>query len=192
MRKAEIKRKTRETGIVLMLNLDGTGDSRIDVRGFIGHMLDAMARHGMFDLRVEAEAFLDPDGHHLTEDLGIVLGEAIRLAVRDGRGLARYGHAVIPMDDALVEVALDLSGRPFCRYDLGEMGKQAPASLLEEFFLGFTRKAGATLHLRALSGHDPHHLGEAAFKAFGRALRQAVSIDGRLGDDCLSTKGCLS
>ncbi|MEW6080314.1 MAG: imidazoleglycerol-phosphate dehydratase HisB [Bacillota bacterium] len=188
----EHKRTTRETSIHLRINLDGNGESRVEVGGFLGHMLDTLSRHGMFDLELKAEVFLDPDGHHTAEDLGIVLGEAIRRSVGQGQGLSRFGHSVVPMDDALVEVALDLSGRSYCNYDLGPVGDLGVNAFLREFFLGFSRRAEATIHLRRLAGHDAHHVGEAAFKAFGRALSQAVSPDPRLSGRALSTKGVLS
>jgi len=192
LRKAEYERTTRETAIHLRLDLDGKGESRVEVGGFLGHMLDTLSRHGMFDLDVKVEVFLDPDGHHTAEDLGIALGEAIRMAAGEGEGLSRFGHSVVPMDDALVEVALDLSGRSYCNYDLGSVGDIGVNAFLREFFMGFSRKAQATIHLRRLAGHDPHHVGEAAFKAFGRALSQAVSADPRLSGRTLSTKGVLS
>ncbi|MBQ3277263.1 MAG: imidazoleglycerol-phosphate dehydratase HisB [Oscillospiraceae bacterium] len=195
MRSAEIKRKTAETDVALTLSLDGTGRTDIATGvGFLDHMLTLFARHGRFDLTVRCQGDTWVDGHHSVEDVGIVLGEAFAAAVGDKRGIGRYGSMLLPMDEALVLCAVDISGRSMLRYSL-----QLPAArvgdfdteLAEEFFLAFTRSAGVTLHLRQLDGTNTHHILEAAFKGFGRALRQACALDPSLGDEIPSTKGVL-
>ncbi len=195
MRSAEIKRKTAETDVALTLSLDGTGRTDIATGvGFLDHMLTLFARHGRFDLTVRCQGDTWVDGHHSVEDVGIVLGEAFAAAVGDKRGIGRYGSMILPMDEALVLCAVDISGRSMLRYSL-----QLPAArvgdfdteLAEEFFLAFTRSAGVTLHLRQLDGTNTHHILEAAFKGFGRALRQACALDPSLGDEIPSTKGVL-
>ena len=195
MRSAEIKRKTAETDVALTLSLDGTGRTDIATGvGFLDHMLTLFARHGRFDLTVRCQGDTWVDGHHSVEDVGIVLGEAFAAAVGDKRGIGRYGSMLLPMDEALVLCAVDISGRSMLRYSL-----QLPAArvgdfdteLAEEFFLAFTRSAGVTLHLRQLDGTNTHHILEAAFKGFGRALRQACALDPALGDEIPSTKGVL-
>ncbi|MBP3428199.1 MAG: imidazoleglycerol-phosphate dehydratase HisB [Clostridia bacterium] len=196
MRNAQIKRATAETQIALSLELDGTG--RADVKtgvGFLDHMLTLFAAHGRFDLTVACKGDTWVDDHHSAEDIGIALGEAFAAAVGEKRGICRYGSMLLPMDEALVLCAVDLSGRSTLR-----LTAQIPSQkigtfdteLVEEFFLAFTRKAGVTLHIRQLDGTNSHHIVEAMFKAFGRALRQAVSLDAALGNEIPSTKGVLA
>ena len=196
MRNAQINRATAETAISLSLELDGTG--RADVKtgvGFLDHMLTLFAAHGRFDLAVSCKGDTWVDDHHSAEDIGIALGEAFAQAVGEKRGICRYGSMLLPMDEALVLCAVDLSGRSMLR-----LNAQIPSQkigtfdteLVEEFFLAFTRKAGVTLHIRQLDGTNSHHIVEAMFKAFGRALRQAVSLDASLGGEIPSTKGVLA
>ena len=195
MRNAEIIRKTAETDIKLTINLDGAGKSEIATGcGFMDHMLTLFARHGRFDIALTCNGDTYVDDHHTVEDIGIVLGQAFRIALADKKGVTRYGSMLLPMDEALVLCAVDLSGRSMLRY-----GLTLPASkvgtfdteLVEEFFLAFTRTAGVTLHLRQLDGSNTHHIIEAAFKGFGRALGQAAAIDPAAGDRVPSTKGVL-
>jgi imidazoleglycerol-phosphate dehydratase len=194
-RTASLTRTTSETDIALSLALDGTGRAEIDSGiGFLDHMLTALTRHGLFDLTLRAKGDLHIDFHHTTEDVGIVLGRAIAEAVGDKRGIARFGHALVPMDEALVEAAIDVSGRPFLAWNvsfrqpkIGEMDTE----LFEEFFRALAFNAGITLHLTARAGTNAHHVAEACFKATARALRAALSIDPRLGDAIPSTKGAL-
>ena len=195
MRTAEIIRKTNETDIKISVDLDGKGVSVIDTGcGFLDHMLTLFARHGRFDLTVRCAGDTQVDYHHTTEDIGIALGQAFMQALGEKRGIVRYGSMLLPMDETLVLCAVDLSGRAMLRYNL-----QIPAQkvgdfdteLGEEFFWGFVRAAAVTLHLRQLDGTNSHHILEAAFKAFGRALRQAVSIDPDAADEIPSTKGSL-
>jgi len=195
MRSAEIQRKTSETDIELKINLDGTGKGTIQTGvGFMDHMLTLFCKHGRFDLDVICRGDTMVDDHHSVEDIGIVLGNAIAQALSDKRGIKRYGSMLLPMDEALVLCALDLSGRSCLRY-----AAQIPSQkigtfdteLVEEFFLALTRSAGMTLHIRQLDGTNSHHIVEAMFKALGRALCEAVSIDGRLGGEIPSTKGVL-
>ena len=195
MRTAEIKRTTAETSIELQLNLDGTGTGRIETGvGFMDHMLTLFARHARMDLRVCCKGDTQVDDHHSVEDIGICLGAAIAQAVGDKRGIKRYGSMLLPMDEALVLCALDLSGRSCLRYQAQIPSQKIgtfDTELVEEFFLGLTRSAGLTLHLRQMDGTNSHHIVEAMFKAFGRALREAVSIDESLGGEIPSTKGVL-
>ena len=195
MRSAEIKRKTSETDIELKLNLDGTGKGTIQTGvGFMDHMLTLFARHGRFDLDVICRGDTMVDDHHSVEDIGIVLGAAIAQAVGDKRGIRRYGSMLLPMDEALVLCALDLSGRSCLRYTAQIPSQKIgtfDTELVEEFFLGLTRSAGMTLHIRQMDGTNSHHIVEAMFKAFGRALSEAVSVDERLGGEIPSTKGVL-
>jgi imidazoleglycerol-phosphate dehydratase len=192
---ADIHRVTSETDIALTLDLDGTGQADIATGiGFLDHMLTALTRHALFDLRVVAKGDLHIDFHHTTEDVGIVLGQAILRALGDKRGIARFGHAVIPMDEALVEAAIDISGRAhtswsvsFERPKVGEMDTE----LFEEFFRALAGNALITLHIRQLAGSNAHHVAEACFKSVARALRQAVALDARIGDAIPSTKGAL-
>ncbi|MBR4175168.1 MAG: imidazoleglycerol-phosphate dehydratase HisB [Lachnospiraceae bacterium] len=194
MRKAEIKRKTNETDIILGLNLDGSGKYDVNTGiGFFDHMLEGFARHGIFDLRVNCKGDLNVDTHHSAEDVGIVLGEAIKEAVGDKKGIKRYGYFILPMDEALCVCAIDLSGRPYFVFDaqfsadkIGELDSQ----MIREFFYAVSYSAGMNLHIRMLSGSNDHHIAEAMFKAFAKSLREAVSFDERI-EDVLSTKGSL-
>ena len=196
MRQAEISRKTAETDIQLSLNLDGTGAAEIDTGcGFLDHMLTLFARHGRFDLTVRCAGDLHVDAHHTTEDIGIVLGQAFARAVGDKRGIVRYGSMLLPMDETLVLCAVDLSGRAMLRWNVEIPAPRVgdfDTELGEEFFWGFVRSAAATLHVRQLDGTNSHHILEAVFKAFGRAMRQAVAIDPDAADEIPSTKGSLS
>jgi imidazoleglycerol-phosphate dehydratase len=192
---AELFRRTAETDIALRLDLDGSGVAEIDTGvGFLDHMLTALTRHALFDLRVKAVGDLHIDFHHTTEDVGIVLGQALVRALGDKAGITRFGHAVIPMDEALAEAAIDISGRAFCAWSVtfnrpkvGEMDTE----LFEEFFRALAGNALITLHVRQLAGTNAHHVAEACFKSVARALRQAVTIDPRLGGAVPSTKGSL-
>jgi len=194
-RRAEISRKTRETDIRLRLDLDGTGTSQISTEvGFFDHMLCHLARHGLLDLEIEASGDLEVDAHHLVEDVGIVLGQALAQALGDKAGLRRYGQALAPMDEALVVVALDLSGRPTLEYRFELQSAKTgdfDTELAREFFQAVVSNARITLHLHQMAGRNTHHVLEAAFKGFGRALDQATSIDPRLAGDIPSTKGML-
>ena len=195
MRTAEISRRTAETDITLKLSLDGTGESSVDTGvGFLDHMLTLFARHGRFDLKLKCQGDTYVDAHHTVEDVGIVLGQAFARALGDKKGVGRYGDKTIPMDEALILAAVDLSGRSFLGYDL-----QIPAQkvgifdteLVEEFFVSFARHAGCTLHIRQLAGTNSHHIIEGAFKAVARALKDAVAIDLIYADEIPSTKGVL-
>ena len=195
MRTAEIKRKTAETDITLTLNLDGTGKSEINSgNGFMDHMLTLFAKHGRFDLTVKCDGDVEVDDHHTVEDIGICLGLALKEALGDCKGIRRYGNMLLPMDEALVLCALDVSGRSYLAYGLSiptEKIGDFDSELVEEFFLALTRNAGITLHLKQLDGRNSHHIAEAAFKAFARALREAVAIDESAKDEVPSTKGVL-
>lgn len=195
MRTSEIQRNTAETKISLKLNLDGRGKSDIDTGvGFLNHMLTLFAAHGRFDLSVTCGGDTDVDDHHSVEDIGIVLGTAIAQALGDKRGIRRYGSMLLPMDEALVLCAVDLSGRSCLRLTADIPSEKIgtfDTELVEEFFLAVTRSAGMTLHIRQIDGTNSHHIVEAMFKAFGRALREAVSIDESLGGEIPSTKGVL-
>lgn len=192
---ASIQRSTNETQIKLRLNLDGRGSARIctGIR-FLDHMLDLVARHGAFDLQLQARGDLDVDRHHTVEDVGIVLGEAVLQAVGNKRGILRAGYFVMPMDESLAVAAVDLSGRPFCvlhaKIAAARVG-DLESELVEDFFQGFAQAARANVHLRVLYGRSSHHQVEALFKAFARALRFAVSRDKRLRGVLPSTKGLL-
>ncbi len=194
-RQAQVKRDTKETQITLRLELDGTGKSSLDTGiGFFDHMLDGFARHGLFDLEVSCRGDMQVDCHHSIEDTGIVLGSAIKEAVGDKKGIRRYGYFLLPMDEALVLCALDLSGRPYFVYDAAfssERCGQMDTQMAREFFYAVSYAAGMNLHMKMLYGENDHHIMEAMFKAFGKALDQAVGIDGRI-TDVLSTKGVLA
>ncbi len=194
-RRAEITRNTAETRIHARINLDGTGAADITTGiGFLDHMLHALARHSMIDIALRAEGDLHIDMHHTTEDVGIVLGQAIRAALAEKRGIRRYGHAVVPMDEALAECALDISGRPFLVWQVPFTAPKVGAmdtELFEEFFRAFAMQSGITLHMMLRHGSNTHHVAEACFKAAARALRAAVEPDARLGDAVPSTKGVL-
>lgn len=193
-RTADYVRKTKETDISLHLNLDGTGSSSIHTGiGFFDHMLDGFARHGLFDLKVNVAGDLAVDCHHTIEDTGIVLGNAIKEAVGDKKGIRRYGSCILPMDETLVLCAVDLSGRPYLVFD-GEFTTDRvgymDTEMVKEFFYAISYTAGMNLHIRVLSGGNNHHMIEAMFKAFAKALDQAMIIDPRI-TDILSTKGSL-
>ena len=195
MRTATCHRATAETRITLTLNLDGQGQSRLKTGvPFLEHMLDQVARHGLLDLTIDAEGDTHIDDHHTVEDIGIVLGQALREAAGDKRGIYRYGHAYVPLDEALSRVVIDLSGRPglqfHCAFTAERIGT-FDTQLVQEFFQGFVNHAQATLHIDNLRGINAHHQAETIFKAFGRALRMAVNPDPRLGDAIPSTKGAL-
>lgn len=195
MRTAQIRRKTAETDICLDLNLDGTGASVIDTGcGFLNHMLTLFAKHGRFDLNVTCKGDIDVDDHHTVEDIGIALGDAFAAALGEKRGIVRYGDITLPMDEALILTAVDISGRPCLCYGL-EIPTQKVGTfdteLTEEFFQGLSRRAGLTLHIRQLAGSNSHHIIEGTFKAIARALRAAVAIDPACADEIPSTKGVL-
>ncbi len=195
MRKAEVSRNTLETQIVASINLDGTGASQLaSGLGFLDHMIDQIARHGMMDITIAAKGDLHIDAHHTVEDVGITLGQAFAKAVGDKKGLRRYGHSYVPLDEALSRVALDLSGRPglefgveFKRARIGDFD----VDLIHEFFQGFVNHALVTLHIDNLRGDNAHHQAETIFKAFGRALRMAAELDPRMAGIMPSTKGTL-
>ncbi len=194
-RTADLTRKTSETDIALGLTLDGTGKADIASGiGFLDHMLTALARHGLFDLRVAAKGDLHIDFHHTTEDIGIVLGQALAKALGEKRGIRRFGHATVPMDEALAEAAIDISGRPFLAWNVAfrapKIG-EIDTELFEEFFRAFAFNAGVTLHVTMKAGTNAHHVAEACFKAVARALRMAVELDPRMGNAIPSTKGSL-
>ncbi|HPE81043.1 MAG TPA: imidazoleglycerol-phosphate dehydratase HisB [Gammaproteobacteria bacterium] len=194
-RSASIERNTLETQIKVSVDLDGTGVSRMDTGvPFLEHMLEQIARHGLIDLDIVATGDLHIDAHHTVEDLGITLGQAFAKAVGDKKGVRRYGHAYVPLDEALSRVVLDLSGRPGLVFDVtftrGMIG-DFDVDLFHEFFQGFVNHAGVTLHVDNLRGSNAHHQAETVFKAFGRALRMAIEPDQRLGDVIPSTKGSL-
>ena len=194
-RRAEIERNTLETRIRVALDLDGTGTGTFKTgMPFLEHMLDQVARHGMIDLAVDAAGDLHIDGHHTAEDIGITLGQAVAAAVGDKKGIRRYGHAYVPLDEALSRVVVDFSGRPelafrvdFPRASIGGFDTE----LFYEFFQGFVNHAGVTLHMDNLQGRNAHHIAETLFKAFGRALRMALEADPRMGGAVPSTKGSL-
>ena len=194
-RSASIERNTLETQIKVSVDLDGTGVSRMDTGvPFLEHMLEQIARHGLIDLDIVATGDLHIDAHHTVEDLGITLGQAFAKAVGDKKGVRRYGHAYVPLDEALSRVVLDLSGRPGLVFDVtftrGMIG-DFDVDLFHEFFQGFVNHAGVTLHVDNLRGSNAHHQAETVFKSFGRALRMAIEPDQRLGDVIPSTKGSL-
>lgn len=191
---AEISRKTKETDINLKLNLDGSGKSAIHTGiGFFDHMLEGFAKHGFFDLDCTVDGDLHVDGHHTVEDTGIVLGEAIKQAVGDKKRMKRYGFFILPMDDALALCAIDICGRPYldfeCDFTVHNVGG-LDTELIREFFYAVSYSAGMNLHIKLLAGVNNHHIAEAVFKAFAKALDQAVSMDKRI-EGVLSTKGSL-
>ena len=195
MRTAKVNRNTLETQITVSINLDGTGISSFNTGlGFLDHMLDQIARHGMMDIEVSAKGDLHIDAHHTVEDIGITLGQAFAQAVGDKKGIRRYGHAYVPLDEALSRVVLDISGRPGlefgCTFTRAAIGT-FDVDLVHEFFQGFVNHANVTLHIDNLKGHNAHHQAETIFKAFGRALRIAVELDTRMAGIMPSTKGSL-
>jgi imidazoleglycerol-phosphate dehydratase len=195
MRSAQVSRNTLETKISVGLNIDGSGKVKLDTGvPFLEHMLDQIARHGLIDLDILAKGDLHIDAHHTVEDIGITLGQALNQALGDKKGLRRYGHAYVPLDEALSRVVLDISGRPglvfnvdFVRSNVGEFD----VDLIREFFQGFVNHALVTLHIDNLSGENAHHQAETVFKAFGRALRMALELDPRMAGVMPSTKGTL-
>ena len=193
-RKASIKRDTKETKITLDLNLDGKGDASVSTGiGFFDHMLEGFTKHGFFDLKLNVSGDLHVDGHHSVEDTGIVLGNAIKEAVGDKKGIRRYGYMILPMDDALVLCAVDLCGRPYFSYEADfktERIGYLDTELIREFFYAVSYSAMMNLHIKVISGENSHHIAEAMFKAFAKALDMAVSFDERI-NDVLSTKGSL-
>jgi len=195
MRKSEVTRNTAETNITLSLDLDGSGKSNIDSGiGFLDHMLELFARHGKFDLEVSCKGDTHVDCHHSIEDIGICLGTAFSQALGEARGICRYSDVTLPMDEALVMCAIDVSGRSFLGFEVPLPDRTVgtmDAELLEEFLQAFIRKAGLTVHLRLLDGKNTHHILEACFKSLARALRAAVKIDPELGGEIPSTKGVL-
>lgn len=194
-RAARLGRRTAETAITVDLDLDGSGRTRVSTGvGFFDHMLTAFGRHALLDLEITAEGDLEVDSHHTTEDVGIVLGQAVAAALGDKRGVRRYGHAVVPMDEALVAASVDLSGRGLLAFDVrfanARLG-QMDTELFEEFFRAFATNAALTLHLRQQAGANTHHVAEACFKSLARALREAVELDPRAAGHIPSTKGSL-
>jgi imidazoleglycerol-phosphate dehydratase len=194
-RTADVNRDTLETRIKVSVNIDGTGKSSFNTGvPFLDHMLDQVARHGMVDLAVEAKGDLHIDAHHTVEDIGITLGQAFAKAVGDKKGIRRYGHAYVPLDEALSRVVIDFSGRPGLEYHVAyprAMIGEFDVDLLHEFFQGFVNHAQVTLHIDALRGNNAHHIAETIFKAFGRALRMALEADTRMSGILPSTKGAL-
>ncbi len=194
-RQASVERDTLETKIQVKVNLDGTGECNLDTGvPFLEHMLDQVARHGLIDLEIKAKGDLHIDAHHTVEDIGITLGQAVAKAVGDKKGIVRYGHAYVPLDEALSRVVIDFSGRPgleynvkFERSSIGEFD----VDLFHEFFQGFINHANVTLHIDNLSGDNAHHIAETVFKAFGRAVRMALAADPRMQGVMPSTKGSL-
>lgn len=195
-RTAQINRKTKETDITLSLNLNGNGNSDIDTGiSFLDHMLDQIARHGLFDLTLKCDGDLEVDAHHTVEDSALALGEAIKEALGDKKGITRYGHAYVPMDETLSRVALDLSNRPYCiwnvTFTIDRLGEVMETELFGHFFQALSQTAGMTLHCENLYGDNNHHIIESVFKAFARALRMATEKDPRAAGLLPSTKGTL-
>lgn len=195
MRSADITRNTLETQITVSINLDGNGQSNLNTGvGFLDHMIDQIARHGLIDLTIHAKGDLHIDAHHTVEDIGITLGQAFCQAIGDKKGIRRYGHAYVPLDEALSRVVLDISGRPglafSCEFSRAMIG-EFDVDLFYEFFQGFINHANITLHIDNIKGHNAHHQAETIFKAFGRALRMAIEYDARMEGIMPSTKGSL-
>jgi len=195
MRIAEVNRNTLETQIQVVINLDGSGKSSFDTGlPFLEHMMDQIARHGLIDMDIRASGDLQIDAHHTVEDLGITLGQAVKQALGDKKGIRRYGHAYVPLDEALSRVVIDLSGRPGLSYDVQfqrALVGSFDVDLFHEFFQGFVNHALVTLHIDNLKGDNAHHQIETVFKAFGRALRNALEVDNRMVGELPSTKGSL-
>ena len=194
-RQASVERNTRETRIQIRVDVDGSGEARLETgMPFFGHMLEQVARHGLIDLDIRAEGDLEIDFHHTVEDTGIVLGQAIREALGDKTGITRYGHAYVPLDEALSRVVIDFSGRPGLAYQVQYPRARVgdfDVDLIHEFFQGFVNACGVTLHIDNLKGNNSHHIAETIFKAFGRALRMGASPDARMQGILPSTKGSL-
>ena len=195
MRNAKIERKTKETDIKLFLELDGTGASNIDTGcGFLDHMLTLLAKHARFDLDVYCKGDTNVDYHHTVEDIGIALGEAFNKAIGDKKGITRYGDTILPMDESLIMSAVDISGRSYLGFDMPLRAKKVgdfDTELVEEFWLGFVRKANITLHIKKLAGTNTHHIIEGAYKSVGHTLQKAVKIDEAFKNEVPSTKGVL-
>ena len=195
MRTAAIKRTTAETAISLELNIDGAGESLIDTGcGFLDHMLTLLSKHSKFDLTVKCKGDTNVDYHHTVEDIGIALGQSLKEALGDKKGIVRYGDTVLPMDEALILSAVDISGRAYLGYDMlipSQKVGDFDTELVEEFFLGFVRNAELTLHIKQLDGINSHHIIEGAFKSVARSLRKATEIDADFADEIPSTKGVL-
>ncbi len=195
MRVANVKRTTKETDIELTLNLDGRGMSEVNSGcGFLDHMLTLFAKHGRFDLTLTCKGDVEVDFHHTTEDIGICLGQALKTALGDKKGINRYGDLILPMDEALILSAVDISGRSYLNLDLKLRAKRVgnfDTELVEEFFVAFTSNAGLNLHVKQLEGRNTHHIIEGTFKAVARSLKQAVAIDPAFADEVPSTKGVL-
>lgn len=195
MREAQVSRKTAETDVFVKINLDGTGVNEISTGiGFLDHMLVLFAKHGRFDLTVKCDGDLEVDGHHTTEDIGIALGQAFKEALGDKKGIKRYGSTILPMDEALILTAVDISGRPYLRYRMRipvPMIGDFDTELLREFVIAFAFNAGITLHIRRLDGVNSHHIVEGTFKSLARTMRKAVAIDEEAKDEIPSTKGVL-
>ena len=195
MRTSEISRKTAETDVYIKLNLDGKGECEISTGiGFLDHMLTLLAKHGRFDLVAKCDGDIEVDGHHTTEDIGIALGQAFKEALGDKRGIKRYGSTILPMDEALILTAVDISGRPYLRYRMkipAPMVGDFDTELLREFVIAFAFNAGITLHIRRLDGVNSHHIIEGTFKSLARTHKKAVEIDEKAKDEIPSTKGVL-
>ena len=195
MRIGEINRKTAETQIELYLDLDGVGESDIDTGvGFLDHMLELFSRHGRFDLRINCEGDVYVDDHHSVEDIGICTGKAFKKSLGDMRGINRYGHIILPMDETLILCAVDISGRAHLSFEAefpSEKIGTFDTELVEEFFEAFVRSSGITLHIKKLNGKNSHHIAEGIFKAFARTMKAAVAIDSEFEDEIPSTKGVL-
>ena len=195
MRQASIIRTTKETDISVSIDIDGTGKAEIDTGiGFLDHMLEQIARHGLMDLSIAAKGDLHIDAHHTTEDVGITLGQAFKQALGDKKGITRYANAYVPLDEALTRVVVDISGRPWLVWQVDfptEKIGTFDTELVHEFFYAFAINAGLTLHVENLHGRNSHHIAETCFKALARALRAAAAIDPRMGDAIPSTKGAL-
>lgn len=195
MRSAEVKRKTAETDVSVKLNLDGKGTCSIETGiGFLDHMLVLLAKHSRFDLEIKCVGDINVDGHHTTEDIGIALGQAFKEALGDKAGINRYANTLLPMDEALILTAVDISGRPYLRYNLeipAAMVGDFDTELVREFFVAFAFNGGVTLHIRQIDGVNSHHIIEGTFKSFARSLKDAVAVDENLGGEIPSSKGVL-
>lgn len=195
MRSAEVKRKTAETDVSVKLNLDGKGTCCIETGiGFLDHMLVLLAKHSRFDLEIKCVGDINVDGHHTTEDIGIALGQAFKEALGDKAGINRYANTLLPMDEALILTAVDISGRPYLRYNLeipAAMVGDFDTELVREFFVAFAFNGGVTLHIRQIDGVNSHHIIEGTFKSFARSLKDAVAVDENLGGEIPSSKGVL-